>query len=36
MNLVITVVGQDKVGIVAKVSAVVAGNQGNIIDQVKG
>lgn len=32
MNLVITVVGQDKVGIVAKVSAVVAGNQGNIID----
>ena len=32
MNLVITVVGQDKVGIVAKVSAVVACNQGNIID----
>lgn len=32
MNLVITVVGQDKVGIVAKVSAVVASNQGNIID----
>ena len=31
MNLVITVVGQDKVGIVAKVSAVVSGNQGNII-----
>jgi ACT domain-containing protein len=32
INLVITVVGQDQVGIVAKVSSILAAHQGNIID----
>lgn len=32
VNLVITVVGQDQVGIVAKVSRILAEHKGNIID----
>ncbi len=32
MNLVITVVGQDQVGIVARVSSILADHKGNIID----
>ena len=32
VSLVLTVVGQDRIGIVAKVSNVVASHQGNIID----
>lgn len=32
MNVVITVVGEDKVGIVAEVSGVLAAHRGNIID----
>ena len=32
MKVVITVVGQDKVGIIAKVSAILAENEVNIVD----